>query len=153
MMERNKSLSLRNDKVVHTGHHYERVSINITERNTGVIYMDCRNKFVRYILDRWEVAYFHNASFDYHDQGPFRVALHRHLRHLTMILLDLPEKYNCRYELSEVQRDACIINHVKPFYKGVLFTKTSIQERNCTMIVYKNISSYGNSGGMVIGAI
>jgi hypothetical protein len=152
MMQLNKSLSLRNDKVVHAGHHYESVSINITERNAGVIYMDCRNKFVRYILDRWEVAYFHNATFDYHDQGPFRVALHRHLRYLTKLLLDLPEEYNCRYELSEVQRNACIINHVKPFYKGVLFNQTFIQKRTCAVIEYMNISSYSNSSGMVLGS-
>lgn len=152
MMRVDKSLSLRNDNVVHTGHHYESVSINITERNAGVIYMNCRNKLVRYILDRWEVAYFHDASFDYHDQGPFRVALHRHLRHLTKLLLDLPEEYNCRYELSEVQRDACIINHVKPFYKGVLFNQTFIQKRTCAMIEYINISSYSNSNDMVMGS-
>ena len=137
MIQVNKSLSLHNDKVVHTGHHYKSVSDSITERNAGVIYMDCKNKFVRSILDQWEEAYFHHATFDYHDQGPFRVALHHHLRHLTNLLLDLPEEYNCRYKLSEVPRNACIINHIKPFYYGVKFKHASIiQNRtSCAMII------------------
>lgn len=124
-------ISLKNDHTVHHGHDYN-VRHTVHERNSGVMYLMCKSSLVEQILEHWEYAYFHHAAFDHHDQGPLIVTLSKYYEHHESIL-DLPENYNCRYDLYEVKRSTCYINHVHETHYRKRLDPKIVGPRNCIL--------------------
>jgi len=129
MKANNSHMSLKNDHTVHPGHDYK-VHHTIKERNTGVMYLMCNAKLVLEMLEKWEYAYYHDGAFDYHDQGPLITVLDTFYTYHEY-LLDLPENYNCRYNLYEVNRASCYINHVHETHNGKPLDPEIVGPRNC----------------------
>jgi len=131
MSDRKKIISMKNDQYVQKGHDY-RLQHNIYERNTGVMYIMCNSNIAVEMLFDWEYTYFHDAAFDHHDQGPMIVTLSRFYQYLGQVL-DLPENYNCRYDLYFVKRESCYINHVHKTHYGKRVDPKIVGPRNCTL--------------------
>lgn len=131
MKSKKNVISMKNDNTVHPGHQYK-VGHHVHERNSGVMYLMCKSPIVKQMLEHWEYAYFNHAAFDHHDQGPLIVTLDKYYEHRESIL-DLPEHYNCRYNLYKVKRSSCYINHVHETHDGMPLDPNIVGPRNCTL--------------------
>ena len=142
VMEQSKKwISMKNDHAIHKGHFYHlqhgiisrHGQHTINERNTGIMYLMCDRPIILDVLAQWEYAYFNNATFDYHDQGPWITVLDKYHKFGDRII-DLPEIYNCRYDLFRVQkRSSCYVNHVNETHYGKPMVPKIVGPRNCTL--------------------
>jgi len=141
MEQSKKCISMKNDHAIHKGHFYHlqhgiisrHGQHTIHERNTGIMYLMCDRPIILDVLAQWEYAYFNNATFDYHDQGPWITVLDKYHKFGDRII-DLPEIYNCRYDLFRVQnRSSCYLNHVKETHYGKPIDPEIVGPRNCSL--------------------